>query len=61
MYQLLLTEAERDHLLAALHIAGFREKSEFPKGLRKGRNVFMREMGIVMKKLRKAEKLEMPS
>lgn len=57
MYQINLTDEERDHLLAALHIAGFREKSEFPKGLRKGRTAFMREMGNVIKKLRKAERL----
>lgn len=57
MYQINLTDDERDHLLAALHVAGFREKSEFPKSLRRGRTDFMREMGAIIKKLRKAQRL----
>lgn len=49
-----LTEEEARHLIAILHIEGFHEKREIPKSLRNRRNDLTRNMGKILKKLRKA-------
>lgn len=50
-----LTEQEINYLYTLIHMAGFREKTEFPIGLRKNRTDMQRIMGRILKKLRKAE------
>lgn len=49
-----LTEEEARHLIAILHIEGFHEKRDIPKGLRNRRNDLTRNMGRIIKKVRKA-------
>lgn len=49
-----LTEEEARHLIAMLHIEGFHEKRELPKSIRSHRTDISKNMGRVIKKLRKA-------
>jgi hypothetical protein len=53
-YVIELTEEEARHLIAILHIEGFHEKREVPKSIRNRRNDISRNMGKILKKLRKA-------
>jgi DNA-directed RNA polymerase subunit H (RpoH/RPB5) len=49
-----LTEEEARHLIAMLHIEGFHEKRELPKSLHSNRTDISKNMGKVIKKVRKA-------
>jgi hypothetical protein len=49
-----LTEEEARHLVAILHIEGFHEKRELPESIRSRRNAISKNMGRILKKLRKA-------
>jgi hypothetical protein len=49
-----LTEEEARHLIAMLHIEGFHEKREIPKSVRSNRTDISKNMGRIIKKVRKA-------
>ena len=49
-----LSEEEARHLIAVLHVAGFNEKRELPKSLWRNRNDITRNMGRILKHLRKS-------